>query len=270
MALRKHVEWGFFIPAFACFLVMIIDEIRLVAIPAYMYDEEYFSTIQLRNGMAVDVFLLAILALIFGIPAGVLYFEDKFVREAVESQPISRQRRSILKIVFLESALLLEISFAVTSQALSMDNIHSYVIYQLLPKISFGGIKSYSFQDWDYYCLVLSAICAFCIFFIFAKKYKYKISLLQTLQVVTLLLLPLEIEILVFDRSEFFIRVMQTQSDWSSGWFTNADLFSLLIGILAITTLLSLRIHFHLRTIVRSAGMSRPSRFRRQAQSEQD
>lgn len=251
IAPKAYVRWGFFIPAFVCFLALIFEEVRLIGLPAYLFDENYFAAVQVRDGIAVGIFLLAIIAIMLVIPAAVLYFEGSNfkINHAIDGRLPNNLPKSILEILFLECVLLLEASFAVTSHTLSTDNIQDYVVYQLLPRISFGGIRSYDFRDWDYCCLALIVVSMSCIFLILARKSSYKISLLQSLRVVALLLLPLEIEILFFDRAEFFIRVMQIQSDWTFGWFTNADLFCVVIATLCVTTFLGSEMKFNLRTI---------------------
>jgi len=63
-------------------------------------------------------------------------------------------------------------------------------------------------------------------------------TILKTLRVDSVIVMPLGVEIYAFDRSQFLIHVTTLQSDSILRWFTNEDLLILTLAIFAATTVL--------------------------------
>lgn len=238
------VARGFFVAALCSLLVSIVEFVRLLSLTNYMYLENYFATVESRNAYAADIFLSSGFAVVLVIPAVAIYLDNRTERKSAGKE----NRRSlgflkttpdpVAKSLFLESLFLLELSFMVTSHLLDIDNINNFVLYQLLPRISLGGIKSFSFQDWDYYCLGLVVVLATCAFIMYVKRSDTPLlSGLETIRIIALTSLPLGIEIYLFDRPEFNVRVTQVQSSWASGWFTNADLLYLSVAVVILSSI---------------------------------
>ena len=133
------------------------------------------------------------------------------------------------------SAFVLNTAFSWTSglfdQALVL--IQGWFPQQLIAEyLSLVQFPVYREAILDYYYLAwLGLLIALSIAFFRSRA---AARLIHTFELASLVLLPLPIEVYLFDRQEFTIRVMDAQVHTPLLWFTNADMLGALLGTLAL------------------------------------
>lgn len=90
-------------------------------------------------------------------------------------------------------------------------------------------------QYYDYASFILTAILVPSAYFGF-KDQGWRRALLKAGQILSAAIIPLGLEILVFDSSEWNVHAIQFQADYNIiPWFTNEDLFALAVGFCVAT-----------------------------------
>ncbi len=93
---------------------------------------------------------------------------------------------------------------------------------------------------WDFYCLATVLIIGILCFALYRKSLPNLPSLIRSIQVMSLSVLPLGLEIFFFDNAEFNLHVTTSQIGTMLVWFTNADLLYSSSAILLVTLALDL------------------------------
>jgi hypothetical protein len=88
----------------------------------------------------------------------------------------------------------------------------------------------------DYETVGLVAAVFLLSFLLFYPKTKLSIALIRAFQITSTIILPLGIEIYLFDRSEFFVQSSVIQIFTMFSWFTNADLLCSCVLIQSFAT----------------------------------
>lgn len=180
----------------------------------------------------------------------------------------SASSRSI-KVAILLNVGLLNFSFVVTAHG--MD-----ALYNLFPQIFYSFVSSgfdyflsglsatcpscgYSISlitsqiIWDLYCLTTLLTIGILCFALYRKSSTSTFKpLTKSVQIMALSVLPLGLEIFVFDHAEFNLHVTTSQVGTALVWFTNADLLYTSAAVLLLTfalDLLSEKISPFLRSI---------------------
>lgn len=149
--------------------------------------------------------------------------------------------RLSIKLNLIPNLVILNLSYLATSHALPgrlfQNTFVSYFVAGGSNVMPFTGlvygINSRTF--WDLSTLLSLGIIGSSVFWLYAKN--PKIATLRSIQVISLILIPLGLEIYVFDNSEFNMYIASTISNNATlNWFTNADLLWTSLIVFAIVT----------------------------------
>lgn len=139
--------------------------------------------------------------------------------------------------VSLILVFLLNILFLGTSHALSYPPFPFYQTYNAIiaALCAFSGLGLQSFYDFASSLLLAATIASASLRY---RDLGLEGGLRKVAQVVSLALMPLGVEIFVFDNSEWNLHVTQFQATYNMlPWFTNADLFFVTITLFLTATL---------------------------------
>lgn len=138
----------------------------------------------------------------------------------------------------LISILLLNVLFLGTSHAISYPPFPFYQTYSAVigDVCTFFGVGLQQFYDFSSFLLVALLIISV------SARYRHagaETRALAVSQLLSLTTMPLGVEILAFDRSEWYLHVTQFQADYNViAWFTNADLFYSVVALFVASTLI--------------------------------
>lgn len=142
---------------------------------------------------------------------------------------IASRKTSLVSIFFLN------VLFLGTSHVLSYPPFPFYRLYNVAMAglCTFFGMDLQEFYDFSSFLLVLLLIVSV------SARYRHtgaKTEALAVAQILSLTILPLELEIFAFDRSEWSLHFAQFQASYNIvPWFTNADLFFAASSVFALT-----------------------------------
>jgi len=90
------------------------------------------------------------------------------------------------------------------------------------------------FIDFEVIVITLAIFAISGLLFFFGSRKGIAVSILRAVEITFLAIIPLGIEIYLFDRGQFNIHASDIQSKIGLAWFTNADVLYVSLGVLII------------------------------------
>jgi hypothetical protein len=146
-----------------------------------------------------------------------------------------------IKLNLIPNLLLLNVSYLATSHAITGSFIDSPIISYLYSGqenlMPFTGVayEIVSRNFWDFTCLLSLGIVCSSIFWLSRKN--LRTAVIRTIQALCLSLIPLGIEMGVFDSSEINLHVGSALESTPLAWFSNIDLLwasSIVLGLITL------------------------------------
>ena len=151
--------------------------------------------------------------------------------------PRFRNRRSIAKMLLLVSGLSLNIYFVWTAHVLEKEIGALLLLRTLVFTAIYDAISLGIPYPQDFVCLGLLVTTIATTFFLAVPR-GIKLAVVRATQVGSLVMMPLGLEVYLFDRSEYGLHFTLAQQSFGLAWFTNADLLYLSTIVFVGTTAL--------------------------------